>query len=160
MSITRSLFAALILAAPTARHIAAQRAPEIIDEAVRVGSHVRVSTITGKTYLGTVTRFSADTIALEVQGAVGALPTSAVKRLQLRVSKQSGYAFGAILGGILGGVGLYAFEHSREDVGATKVWPARAGATIGGTAGGIALGAVLGAAIHRDRWRDVVMPRP
>jgi hypothetical protein len=161
MSTARNLFVALMLAAAPATQLAAQRVPEFIDETLRVGSHVRVSTISGKTYVGTVSSLSTDTIALNVQGAVGALPTAAIQRLQLRVAKRSGYAFGAILGGVLGGAGLYALEHSTEDkCGCTKKAPARIGAAIGGTAVGIGLGAVVGAAIHRDRWRDVVLPRP
>ena len=160
MPTARILLMGLALVSAAAQRSAAQRVPEIIDEAVRVGSHVRVSTVTGKTYVGTVSRLSTDTIALNVQGTVGALPTAAIQRLQLRVSKRSGYALGAVLGGLAGGGALFAVEHNWEKTCAcTKKGPARVGATVGGTAVGIPFGAIIGSAIHRDKWRDITLKR-
>ena len=49
----------------------AQHTPEIYDEAVRVGAHVRLWTTSGHAYAGVVTRLVDDSIAVNAGGTGG-----------------------------------------------------------------------------------------
>ncbi len=147
---------------------------------VRPGARVRVTgpPICPPTYIlcvggpglqsvGTFVAWKFDTLIMESNGNVLALPLDSVTKLEVSWGRKTNTGMGAGIGFFVGGVvgAVIGYASYEECVGGwaclgdTGPEPyAVAGALVGGF-GGLAVGVLIGATSTTDRWRDVPLDR-
>lgn len=129
---------------------------------VELGHRVRVTapSVADRHLVGTVERWTGDSLALSAQDAtVLAVPLASITRLEVSRSKRSHTAVGAVLG-FIGFAGLGYVIGSNIDCG-SDCPPAQGGAIAAGIVSipGVLIGAVIGSSMKVDRWEEVPLER-
>ena len=142
---------AVLAVAPLTR-ITAQEPPP-----VKVGDRVRVTAALGvRELVGTYIAVRGDTLELESEATLLAIPMASVTRLEVVGGRKSGLVKGGIVGLMVGvGIGVAKVSGcgSGDDCFDAGLWlsaPPLAGMLLGG---------VVGALIKTDRWEEVPLDR-
>ena len=142
---------AVLAVAPLTR-ITAQEPPP-----VTVGDRVRVTAALGvRELVGTYIAVRGDTLELESEATLLAIPMASVTRLEVVAGRKSGLVKGGIVGLMVGvGIGVAKVSGcgSGDDCFDAGLWlsaPPLAGMLLGG---------VVGALIKTDRWEEVPLDR-
>ncbi len=144
---------AVLAVAPLTR-ITAQESPP-----VKVGDRVRVTApaLEVRDLVGTYIAVRGDTLELESEATLLAIPMASVTRLEVVDGRKSGLVKGGVVGLVVGvGIGVAKVSGcgSGDDCFDAGLWlsaPPLAGMLLGG---------VVGALIKTDRWREVPLDRP
>ena len=157
----RICLSAFLLVLPLTTAVAQQQPPPL-DSGARV--RVTAPDLGISKQQATFEALRGDTIRLQTDGAVTAVPLTSVVKLEVWQGRKSRWLTGGIVGFAMGGValgitaGVACSKTSSDCYSSPDHEPVLVGAAVGGIIGGL-LGAGIGAFIKTDKWEEVPLDR-